>query len=298
MRLIGRYLSIDGQALMTDDKSTDDHPRYLDVENMYLEIAKNASKHASGFQLSTEGCLLQVECRDRQSAEAWIDRLAVYCVRFDIKDNYKILESLDKGGFAIVYLAQHLPTGKKVALKMVDRSKIKTARNYVGVTMTQTYMINEITIMRDLKHPNVVELIEVYEVGNHIALVLEYMNRGSVAQLIAKGPVDEKTAYSVLRSVLEALAYMHTNNIIHRDIKPGNIMLRDPTPGEGYDQICKIIDFGLCADLLDKSEDALIHDKSGTVGYLAPEIITKENKQTFYDARVDTFSTGIVFYEM
>ena len=75
-------------------------------------------------------------------------------------------------------------------------------------------------------------------------------------------------------------------------------MFRDPLPQEGTQEVCKIIDFGLCASLLDRSDDSLIHDKSGTVGYLAPEIITKEGKHQFYDDKVDVFSAGIVFYEM
>lgn len=152
--------------------------------------------------------------------------------------------------------------------------------------------------MRSLSHPNIIKLYEVYEVGNNVALAMEYMNKGSLTSHIAKGPLDEKLSFGVLRGVLEALKYMQSVNYIHRDIKPGNIMLRTAMPGEGSMDVCKIIDFGLCADLLDKSDQSLIHDKSGTVGYLAPEIITKEGKNVFYDGKVDVFSAGIVFYEM
>lgn len=159
-------------------------------------------------------------------------------------------------------------------------------------------MLSEISVMRELKHKHLAELYEVYEMDGHLAMVMEYFNKGSVGQRVAKGPIPEKKAFSILRMVLEGLKYMHSRNLVHRDIKPGNIMLRDPLQGEGNEEICKIIDFGLCASLLDKSDEALIHDKSGTVGYLAPEIITKEGKNTFYNERVDIFSAGIVFYEM
>ena len=159
-------------------------------------------------------------------------------------------------------------------------------------------MVNEINLMRVLKHPSLIEMYEVYDIDNYLALVLENMNKGNLSQRISKGLIPERMAFNILKSILSGLSYMHSKKIIHRDIKPGNIMIRDPLPNEGTEEICKIIDFGLCASLLDKSEEALIHDKSGTVGYLAPEIITKEGKSTFYDDKVDVFSAGIVFYEM
>lgn len=107
--------------------------------------------------------------------------------------------------------------------------------------------------------------------------------------------------------MLEALAYMHSLNFLHRDIKPANIMFKKKLKLAEYDDdsaFCqeeeevKLIDFGLCCDMTDKSEESLMQDKSGTVGYLAPEIITKDSKTEFYDDRVDVFSLGIVFYEM
>lgn len=164
--------------------------------------------------------------------------------------------------------------------------------------MTEIYMLSEISLMRELKHPNLAELYEVFELDSHVAIVMEYLNKGNLAQRLTKTPFSEKQAFQILRMILEGLKYMHSKNIMHRDIKPGNIMLRDPLPSEGNEEICKIIDFGLSANLLDKSDEALIHDKSGTVGYLAPEIITKEGKTTFYNEKVDVFSAGIIFYEM
>lgn len=106
-------------------------PEYINVENMYLEIMKTPSGQIPGFQLRTGNFLLQVECHDHDSGAAWVTHLTVYCVRLDIKANYKIGEALDKGGFAVVYLAKHLTTDMTVALKVVDRAKIKTPKNYV-----------------------------------------------------------------------------------------------------------------------------------------------------------------------
>lgn len=159
-------------------------------------------------------------------------------------------------------------------------------------------MVNEINLMRSFNHSSLAALYEVYDIDNYLAMVMEYMNKGNLSQRLVRSVIPEKQAFQILKSVLEGVQYMHSRMIIHRDIKPGNIMFRDPEPGEGSTEVVKLIDFGLCASLLEKGEEALIHDKSGTVGYLAPEIITKEGKHLYYDDRVDVFSAGICFYEM
>ena len=94
---------------------------------------------------------------------------------------------------------------------------------------------------------------------------------------------------------------------MHRDLKPNNIMFKKQKIFENveenekeidFDHLdLKLIDFGLCAELSDHTSDSLLNDKSGTVGYLAPELITKK-KGEFYNEKVDVFSAGMVFYEM
>ena len=156
--------------------------------------------------------------------------------------------------------------------------------------------------MRGLNHPNIAKLYDVYDIENHLVLVIEYMNRGNLTKKIKGGPIPEKIAYKVIHGVFEALAYMHRLGVVHRDLKPGNIMFRSCVEAEGGEldpdlEEMKVIDFGLCANLKDHSETSLLNDKSGTVGYLAPELIAKK-KGEFYDDRVDVFSAGMIFYEM
>ena len=112
--------------------------------------------------------------------------------------------------------------------------------------------------------------------------------------------ISEEFAISVVRQILETLAYIHSKNILHRDIKPSNIMFnkqKDLCSGKTV-EVVKLIDFGLCCDYSDKSERSLLHDKCGTVGYIAPEVIGKKSDSETYNGKADVFSLGIVLYEM
>jgi len=140
-------------------------------------------------------------------------------------------------------------------------------------------------------------------------LALEFIEGTTLSRKIKKHIISEKEALQIIQSILEGLSYMHNLSVVHRDIKPSNIMLGEcvsvdntgnvfSSKFQKHKTVLKIIDFGLCADLEDKSEYSLIHDKCGTVGYLSPELIGKKSNKTFYDSKVDVFSTGMILFEM
>lgn len=149
--------------------------------------------------------------------------------------------------------------------------------------------------MRKFNHPNIAKLYEVFDTDNHLVLVLEYMDRGNLSKKIKQGKIDERQALRMVRPMFDALAYMHRLRVVHRDLKPANLMFKSSENGD-Y-EVLKVIDFGLCADVDDKSKNSLLDDKSGTVAYLAPELIAKK-KGEFYDEKVDVFSAGMILYEM
>lgn len=134
MKLYGCYLSLELEKPVNEAyKDPSDQNFFLNIENMYLLEMINSSKIVQGVQLSTGNFILQVHCGETELAEDWISHLAKYCIRSNVQSNYKIVQNLDSGGFAIVYLADRLTKkGGKVAIKMVDKHKIKTKRNYVG----------------------------------------------------------------------------------------------------------------------------------------------------------------------
>lgn len=190
--------------------------------------------------------------------------------------------------------------GEELAVKLISRSKIDSKKSYL-------YTINEVQLMRDLHHKNICRALAICDDGQHIAVIMRKCGAGNLGKVWKERSREEREALWVAMEVVKAVAYMHKKGIVHRDIKPTNIMFRnriqfdEHTVDDQEERIenmeLQLIDFGLCADYKDHSPDSLLNDKSGTVGYLAPELITKK-KGEFYDEKVDIFSCGMVLYEM
>ena len=157
----------------------------------------------------------------------------------------------------------------------------------------QISIINEIDLMRCMSHENIIQLYEVYESERSIYLVLELIQGKSLQEAVEK--TTSRETYSeikiinMIRSILDALAYIASKGIMHRDLKPDNILL------DKSDKI-KIVDFGLATYI---KVDNYIFKKCGTPGYIAPEVFKYDEKNhlTNYDDRCDVFSAGcILFY--
>ena len=126
----------------------------------------------------------------------------------------------------------------------------------------------EIDVLRNMKHPNVIELYEVYESSKYIHLLLPYLEGGELFERIkAKGLYKESDAVKVMRSFLSALKYLCEKNVVHRDLKPENLILA--TKGDDHD--IRIADFGLASFLTE--EEKLLFLRCGSPGYVAPELL-------------------------
>ncbi|CAM1303778.1 PAK3 (predicted) [Pycnogonum litorale] len=162
-------------------------------------------------------------------------------------------EKIGQGGFGTVYTAIETATGTEVAIKQINLSQQPTEE-----------LIIEILVMRENKHPNVVNYLDSYLVGEELWIVMEYLAGGSLAGVVTKTCMDEGQIAAVCREVLQALEFLHYNNVIHRDIKSDNILL-------GMDGSVKVADFGLCAQI--SPEQSNRTTMVGTPCYMAPEII-------------------------
>jgi MAP/microtubule affinity-regulating kinase len=143
---------------------------------------------------------------------------------------YKLLKTIGKGNFARVMLAKHLPTSSEVAIKIIDKTQLNAN--------SLDKLSREVSIMSKLNHPNIVKLYEVIETEKTLYLVMEYINNGEVFEYLVKnGRMKENIARQKFRQLISAVQYLHSKNIIHRDLKAENLLLDSNLD-------VKIVDFG------------------------------------------------------
>lgn len=186
---------------------------------------------------------------------------------------------LGKGSFAKVYHARNVKTSESVAIKVIDKDKIKKC----GL-MDQ--IIQEISVMKLVKHPNIVQLYEVMATKTKIYFVIEYVKGGELFKKVQRGRLKEDVARTYFQQLISAVDFCHTRQVYHRDLKPENLLL------DGSHNL-KISDFGLSALPNCKRKDGLLHTICGTPAYVAPEVISQKG----YDgAKADIWACGVILY--
>ncbi|KAL2926093.1 CBL-interacting protein kinase 5 [Bienertia sinuspersici] len=192
---------------------------------------------------------------------------------------YEIGRLLGQGTFAKVYHARHIVSGKSVAIKIVYKEKVLR----VGMI---NQIKREISVMRLVKHPNVVQLYEVMASKTKIYFAMEYVKGGELFNKISKGKLKEDQARNYFQQLISAIDYCHSRGVYHRDLKPENLLLDE-------NGNLKITDFGLSALGDSRRQDGLLHTTCGTPAYVAPEVI---NKRGYDGAKADIWSCGVVLY--
>ncbi|XP_075222290.1 serine/threonine-protein kinase SIK3-like isoform X2 [Lycorma delicatula] len=189
---------------------------------------------------------------------------------------YELDETIGKGNFAIVKLATHIVTKTKVAIKIIDKTKLDEDN--------LKKIFREIQILTKLRHPNIIRLYQVMETEKMIYLVTEYASRGEIFDhLVSNGRISEKEACRIFHQIVCAVSYCHSRNIVHRDLKAENLLLDE-------NMNIKLADFGF-------SNHFEIGEKlctwCGSPPYAAPELF--EGRQ--YDGpKADIWSLGVVLY--
>ncbi|XP_029116325.1 CBL-interacting protein kinase 6 [Elaeis guineensis] len=193
---------------------------------------------------------------------------------------YELGRVLGRGTFAKVYLARNLRTGKSVAMKVVGKEKV------IRVGMMEQVK-REISVMKMVTHPNIVELHEVMATRSKIFFAMELVRGGELFSRIARaGRLREETARHYFRQLISAVDFCHSRGVYHRDLKPENLLLDDVGN-------LKVADFGLSAFADHVRSDGLLHTTCGTPAYVAPEVIGKNG----YDgARADLWSCGVILF--
>jgi len=191
---------------------------------------------------------------------------------------YKVGDKLGEGAFSVVKKGTHVQTRDTFAIKVVHRAKL-TREDEIA-------LMDEISVLNNLKHNHIIRLYDVFEEPKHYFLVTEMLEGGELFdRIVAKSYYNEKEARDTCKILFEAMHYCHQRKIAHRDLKPENLLLMS---SEDDSQI-KIADFGFAKIAVTPCS---LTTQCGTPGYVAPEIL----EGVPYDTKADMWSLGVIMY--
>ena len=200
----------------------------------------------------------------------------------ELHDRYELVRQLDKGGMSDVYLAKRVADGMLVAVKVL--------RPEFTRTMGREMFHREISLLKDLKHPNILPLLESGEQRERLCFISPYAEGGSLAaRFVEDKYYDLSETIEISRPLATALDYAHEQNVVHRDIKPGNVLFMD-------DRVV-LCDFGVARAIIRSGGEQLSSSGLlvGTPHYMSPEQASGVSK---LDGRSDIYALACVVYEM
>ncbi|CAM9140358.1 unnamed protein product, partial [Discosporangium mesarthrocarpum] len=195
----------------------------------------------------------------------------------DPLSQYHVLERIGEGSFGKVYKGRRKHTGQTVALKFISKhgKSSKDIRN----------LRQEIAILRTLNHENIILMFDAFETDREFCVVTEYA-QGELFEILQDDhSLPEAQVQKIAKQLVQALHYLHSNRIIHRDMKPQNILV-------GAHGRVKLCDFGFARAM--SSDTVVLTSIKGTPLYMAPELV----KEQPYDLTVDLWSLGVILYEL
>ncbi|WP_428897395.1 Serine/threonine protein kinase [Parelusimicrobium proximum] len=199
--------------------------------------------------------------------------------KIDIKEQFNFIRQIGEGGMGKVYEAYDNVLKRRVAIKRIKPELVRS--NYV-----RTQFLSEARLVALLRHPNIVEIYTVIETDNSLYLVFEYVDGQTLeTRLDIDGYIPFSEVKTIFESVCKALHYAHSQDIIHCDLKPGNIMICDSP-----DKPTKVMDFGVAKQVAEG--DAGARTVAGTPAYMSPE-----QQKGFIQKTSDIFSLGVCMYE-
>ena len=219
-------------------------------------------------------------------------------------EDLTLIKCLGKGAFGEVYLTSKQGSKQRYATKKIDKKFTQNPR-------AKKYLENEINILKEIDHPNIIKLVEVKETTQFYYLVMELCNGGGLSECLDeyqkkhKKPFPEETVQYLMRQIVDGINYLHKRNILHRDIKLDNILVNfdldeDKKSRNMLKAKVKIIDFGFARHL---NPSQLAYSTLGSPINMDPGILRKLNKMEHskeygYDQKADIWSLGTICYEM
>ena len=222
-----------------------------------------------------------------------------------ILDDLTFIKPIGKGSFGQVYLTSKANLQEYFATKVIKKSVADSPK-------VKKYFHNEIEILKEINHKNIMKLLEVKQNSENYYLVCEFCNGGSLHQNLDKylkmyrKPFSEEITQFLMKQIIEGLKYLHEKHIMHRDLKLDNILVNFKNPNDKsilnmYGAEVKIIDFGFAAHVDNKTD--LHKSVLGSPLYMDPRLLKKYTKNgnidiTGYDEKIDIWSLGNLCYEM
>ena len=197
---------------------------------------------------------------------------------------YIVERVIGRGGMATVYRVRHRDLGTQHALKVLHVQRRGLRERF----------LQEGRLQANIRHPNLVAVTDVVWSGEHPGLVLELVDGPTLADVVAQGPLPVTEALRLFRQIVDGVHHAHAQGLVHRDLKPQNVLLGTGTDGLRQ---ARVADFGIAKVLAGSEEPALTRSGMpiGTPRYMAPEQIRDASR---VDARADIFSLGCILYEM
>lgn len=201
----------------------------------------------------------------------------VSCQRAHLSDRFQRVKKLGSGAYGEVLLCKDKLSGAERAIKIIKKTSVSASGN--------GNLLDEVAVLKQLDHPNIMKLYEVYEDKRNFYLVMELYTGGELFdEIISRQKFSEGDAAVIMQQVLSGCTYLHRHNIVHRDLKPENLLLES----KSKDALVKIVDFGLSAHL---ELGGKMRERLGTAYYIAPEVLRKK-----YDEKCDVWSCGVILY--
>ena len=220
-------------------------------------------------------------CDKENEYKIWVTKLKEATGYTNLLDIYEIKGKLGNGKFGLVKLGINKFTKEKVAIKIMDKSKMDTSD--IGLVRT------EIEILKICQHPNIIRLYDIFENVDYMYIIMEYCPGGDLFTYLEKRKfsISEERASIIMHKMCAAVYYIHKYGIVHRDLKPENVLMTS----DKDDSDIRILDFGL-SKMMGPNEKCT--EPYGTLTYCAPEIIIDEP----YTQAVDMWSLGVMTYLM
>lgn len=194
-----------------------------------------------------------------------------------IKEKYKITSCIGRGAYGEVRKCYNRETGALRAVKIINKKYLEEEE--------KAKLLNEVDVLRQMDHPNILKLYEFYEDKKYYYLVTEFCSGGELFDKISEELYfNERDAANILKQVFSAIYYCHSKKVVHRDLKPENLLLDKDTENPKI----KIIDFGT-SQMFDPAKK--MNKKFGTPYYIAPEVLNRA-----YNEKCDVWSCGVILY--